>query len=281
MIDEECFCVLGPLRVSARDQPVSIPAGKQRVLLAALLVDANEVVPVDELVDRIWGDALPACPRCALHTLVTRLRRTLDANGAGLARCIRTASGGYAIEVAPHRLDLGRFTQLTRLARSACDRGDPAGEADLLTEALALWRGQPLADIESESLHREVAPLLRESWLTASERYHDVCLTLGRHDEIVGELRTLTHKYPFHEHRWAQLMLALYRCGRRGEALQAYAAMRRSFHEELGVEPGEEARLLHTAMLRSDRELTTTRSWPVPSGGGPVRLQAPYERRAS
>ncbi|WP_158673768.1 AfsR/SARP family transcriptional regulator [Streptomyces klenkii] len=175
------------------------------------------------------------------------------------------------IEVAPCRLDLGRFAELTRLARAAGDCGDPAGEADLLTEALVLWHGQPFADIESESLHREVTPRLRESWITAGERYHDVCLSLGRHDQIVGELRALTHKYPFHERRWIQLMTALHRCGRRGEALQAYAAMRRSFRDEPGVEPGEEARQLHLAMLRSGENIIPERDAAPASGREALR----------
>ncbi|MFH8788288.1 AfsR/SARP family transcriptional regulator [Streptomyces roseoverticillatus] len=272
MDDSECFCVLGPLQVSAGGRAIFIPAGKQRALLAALLVNANEVVPVSELVDRLWGDGLPSRPRRALHTMLTRLRQSLEADGAGLGRRIRTAPGGYTIEVAPCCLDLRRFDWLTRLARAAGDRGDLAGEADLLTEALALWRGQPLADIESESLHREVAPRLREGWLTTSERYHDVCLALGRHDQIVGELRALTFKYPFHERRWTQLMTALYRCGRRGEALEAYAAMRTSFRDELGVEPGEEARRLHLAMLHADEELLPVRG-PLP--------REQYQQRAS
>ncbi|WP_416385415.1 BTAD domain-containing putative transcriptional regulator [Streptomyces sp. NRRL B-1677] len=190
------------------------------------------------------------------------------------------------IEVAPCRLDLGRFAELTRLARAAGDCGDPAGEADLLTEALALWHGQPFADIESESLHREVTPRLRESWITAGERYHDVCLSLGRHDQIVGELRALTHKYPFHERRWIQLMTALHRCGRRGEALQAYAAMRRSLRDEPGVEPGEEARQLHLAMLRSGENIIPERD-AAPANGREAlrerdqqRASWPYRRQA-
>ncbi|GAA0379443.1 AfsR/SARP family transcriptional regulator [Streptomyces olivoreticuli] len=259
MDGDGCFCVLGPLRVTADGQTVSIPAGKQRALLATLLVNANEVVPVGELVDRLWCEDLPDRPRRALHTLLTRLRRSLDGTGAGLGRHIRTTPGGYTIEIAPHHLDHMRFAELTRRAQAAADRGDTGAEAGLLTEALALWHGEPLADIESDCVRRDATPQLLEGWFKASERYHDVCLSLGRHHEIVGELRTLTVKYPFQEHRWSQLMIALHRCGRTGEALEAYAAVSHAFRDQLGVEPGERLRRLHVALLRDEAE-------PVPRG---------------
>src|SRR5919108_663927 len=141
----------------------------------------------------------------------------------------------------------------TRWTRT--ERGDLEREAAALAEALALWRGPVLTDVHSDALHRDLVPRLKEEWLRALERWHRVNLALGRHDELVGELRVLIRKYPFHERFWHQLMLALYRCGRQVEALEAYGEVSGYLRDELGVDPSRELRHLHTAILRSDPEL--------------------------
>ncbi|GAA2803373.1 AfsR/SARP family transcriptional regulator [Saccharopolyspora taberi] len=246
------FRVLGPLSVLVDNRSLPIPGGKQRTLLGALLLHANEVVPVDELVEHIWGDELPHRPRRALHTYLTRLRHTLARQGAGLARLIHTSGAGYLIEIPPDQLDLTRFRTLLGNANSAAGRGDRATESVHLAEALALWRGPVLPDVQSESLHRDVVPRITEDWVRATERYCDSGLALGRHEELVGSLRVLTLKYPFHERLWQHLMLALYRSGRRGEALAAYAEMGNRLREDLGVDPCAEVRHLHLAMLRDE-----------------------------
>jgi DNA-binding SARP family transcriptional activator len=254
------FRVLGSLEVAVGGRPVTLPTGKQRVLLASLLVDANESVPVESLVDRLWGSSLPARPRSALHSLLTRLRQTLDACGAGLSETVQTSASGYSVRICPDQLDLLRFRDLLVESRRLAEEGQLEEERTALADALELWRGAPLADVHSDALDREVVPALTEQWLRAVERYHDVCLRLGRHEEIIGELRILTGRYPFHERLWYQLMLALHRCGRRGEALEVYTHVSRVLREQMGMDPGGELRGLQVAILRAD---------PVPAGTGP------------
>jgi DNA-binding SARP family transcriptional activator len=251
------FRILGPLEVTTNARRVPIAAGKQRVLLATLLLSANQTVAIEELTERLWGGDPPRGPRGALHTYVTRLRQTLDPH-AGDAGPIRTSAAGYGIEVAATGLDLIRFRAMVSEARAAGQDGDLTAESAGLTAALALWRGPVLPDVRSDSLHRDVVPSLVEEHLRTLERRHEVDLALGRHDRLVGELRALTGKHPFHERFWGQLMVALYRCGRPAEALEAYGEMSASLRRRLGVCPGPEIRDLHTALLRDDPRLWST-----------------------
>jgi DNA-binding SARP family transcriptional activator len=247
------FRILGPLEVAVETRRVPVAAGKQRVLLATLLLSANRIVPLEELTERLWGGDPPRRPRGALHTYVTRLRQTLDRYGEAPGP-IRTSAAGYGIEVTS--LDLIRFRELVGEARAAGERGDLAAESAGLTQALALWRGPILPDVRSDSLHRDVVPSLIEEHLRTLERRCEVDLALGRHDRLVGELRALTGKHPFHERFWAQLMLALYRSGRTAEALETYGEVAAALRDRLGVSPGPEIRDLHIAILRDDPRLS-------------------------
>jgi DNA-binding SARP family transcriptional activator len=251
------FFILGPLEITVEASPIPIPAGRQRTLLAALLLQANEVVPVDELIDRLWDDHLPHRPRGALHTCLTRVRQALDKQGAGISELIQTSAAGYTIELAPDHLDLMRFRELAAGARAAAERGDFEQESAILAEALSLWRGPILTDVHSEAIHRDLVPRLTEEWLHVLERSHLVNLSLGKHTELVGELRVLSRRYPFHERFWHLLMLALYRCGRQVEALEAYSEVSGYLRDEMGVDPGQELQQLHMAILRSDPGLMT------------------------
>lgn len=252
------FRVLGPLEVTINARRVPVAAGKQRVLLATLLLSANQTVPVEELTERLWGGDPPRAPRGALHTYVTRLRQTLDRHAARATGPIRTSAAGYGIEVPSTGLDLIRFRAMVGEARAAGRGGDLTTESAGLTSALSLWRGPVLPDVRSDSLHRDVVPSLIEEHLRTLERRHEVDLALGRHDRLVGELRALTGKHPFHERFWGQLMVALYRCGRPAEALEAYGEVSASLRRRLGVCPGPEVRDLHTAILRDDPRLSST-----------------------
>jgi DNA-binding SARP family transcriptional activator len=252
------FRILGPLEVTIDAQRVPVAAGKQRVLLATLLLSANQIVPLDELTERLWGGDPPRCPRGALHTYVTRLRQTLDRHGNGMGGLVRTSAAGYGIEISRAGLDLIRFREMVGEARGAGERGDLAAESAGLTAALSLWRGPVLPDVRSDSLHRDVVPSLVEEHLRTLERRHEVDLALGRHDRLVGELRALTGRHPFHERFWGQLMVALYRCGRPAEALEAYGEVTASLRRRLGVCPGPEVRDLHIAILRDDPRLSST-----------------------
>lgn len=248
MTEPLSFQVLGPLAVLCGRRRLVIPGSRQRILLAALLVRFNEVVPVDELIDRIWDGAPPLHPRRSLHVCLTRLRR---ATGAG-SELIRTSHAGYRIEADPQHLDLARFAALLARAREFAARNDDSAEYRALSEAVSLWHGRALPDVPSDSLHRDVLPQLHEQWTWAAERRGELGLELGAHRELVGQLRTLTFEFPFHERFWHQLMVALYRCGRRVEALLAYAEFTARVREELGVEPGPQLSELHLMMLRNE-----------------------------
>ncbi|GAA3412842.1 BTAD domain-containing putative transcriptional regulator [Streptosporangium vulgare] len=246
--------MLGPLEVTREGLVVPVSAVKQRVVLATLLLHANRPVSLDLLIERIWdGTAEREGTRAAVQAHVGRLRGTLQA-GAGLEgrSPIRTRDHGYGIEVTPDTLDLARFQDLVSRAAEA---GDAEEEGALLRRALTLSRGPILANVPSASLHQVEVAWLTEEHLRVQARWFDVGLRLGRHDELVAELRTVTAAHPLREPFWAQLMLALHRSGRQAEALRAYESVVALLREELGVDPGGELRRLHRAILSDDPEL--------------------------
>ncbi|MFC4589603.1 AfsR/SARP family transcriptional regulator [Sphaerisporangium corydalis] len=246
------FGVLGPLEVVYDGRPVPIPAAKQRVALATLLLEANRPVPLDRLIERIWEDGTtPEDARAAVQTHMARLRRTLG-DGTGGVRLIDTRDRGYLIHAGPDSFDLIRFRDLAGRAARA---GDGRAEAGLLRQALALWRGPVLGDVPSESLHRDEVPRLVEERLAALERWSDIGLALGDHDEVIAELRPATAEHPLRERLWVKLMLALHRSGRRAEALHAYVSVSSVLRQELGVDPGEELRRIHHAVLADEPDL--------------------------
>jgi DNA-binding SARP family transcriptional activator len=244
------FGVLGPLEVIDDARPVLIQSPKLRMLLACLLLRADELVTVDELAEAVWGDALPADPRRAVQTYVARLRKLL-----GGSELIHSRPQGYVLAVSRQETDQGRFELLLERARDAAGKDDRAAEAALLRQALALWRGEALADVPSALLHRNAVARLAEQRLDALQRRIDADLALGRHRELVAELRSLTDRYPLREQLWAQLMIALYRCGRQADALEAYQRVRRLLADELGIDPGAGLEALHRAILTSDPAL--------------------------
>ncbi|MFE9747001.1 BTAD domain-containing putative transcriptional regulator [Saccharothrix saharensis] len=241
------FGVLGPMIARRDGTAVTLSAAKHRVVLAALLVRPGTVVPVDALVTALWGDEPPDRARSTCQAYVMRLRQAL-----GDGAVVRTCPGGYLLDVTPEQVDVGRFTALTKEAGVATR---PEDRAELLHRALALWRGQALVDVPSESLHRDVAPALTEQRLRALAHRVDADLALGRHEELVGELTALTAEHPFQERFWAQLMLALHRCNRQADALHVYQELDRTLVEELGLRPGEEVRALQEAILKEDPAL--------------------------
>ena len=243
------FGLLGPLRVTADGQEVAIRPGGQRTLLAALLLRTNRVVSVDELVGRLWDTAPPAKAKAALHAQVARLRRAL-----GAPELIQTTPIGYRICVQADQFDVERFEATIRLAGEV---GDPAERSRLLTDALALWRGEPLADVVCESLYRDVVSALTDRRLQALEQRIDADFELGRHAGTVTELRTLTREHPMRERFWGQLMTALYRSGQQAEALDSYRTVRGILIDGLGIEPGPELRRVHAMVLAAEEELPT------------------------
>jgi DNA-binding SARP family transcriptional activator len=247
------YAVLGPLEVRDGGRTIPIGRGKPRALLALLLLDAGRVVPVERLIDELWGDTPPATAATALQVYVSKLRKAL---GEG---AIRTQPPGYAI--AAEQIDVRVFEQLSAQARTA----EPARAAALLREALSLWRGTPLSDVE---LPVERARL-EELRLGAVERRIDAELALGQGAELVPELEALVAQEPLRETFRAQLMVALYRADRQAEALDAYRDARRLLVDELGIEPGERLQRLEQAILRHDASLTSA-TLTIPSATATV-----------
>ena len=245
----------------------SLPLGgvRQRSVLAILLLNAGTVVSSDRRIDELWPRGRPDVAQTALQQHVSRLRKLLAPHDVLLTR-----SPGYVVELGPVRLDLQRFEALRTEGRRLLDEGQPAAAATALGEALGLWRGPLLADLEAEDFVRDAARALDESRLETLELSDDAQLALGRHRELVGELRALVRLHPLRERLRAQLMLALYRSGRQAEALDLYADTRRTLVEELGLEPGPELQRLQGAILAHDPALDLHRR----CAGAPRRRRA-------
>ncbi|MEV7008688.1 AfsR/SARP family transcriptional regulator [Streptosporangium sp. NPDC051022] len=247
------FHILGPFEVSLNGRQVSVPAGKRRTLLVSLLLEANNVIPTEELIVRLWDDDLPREPRGALHTCVNRLRQTLASLSREAAAEVRTTASGYAIDIDQESLDLIRLRRLVAKAHSAGKAGDLAAEVAGLAEALSLWRGPVLSDVQADPIIRETVPKLTDELLWALERHNDLCLGLGWIDgHLITSLRSLTTKHPFRERLWWQLMLALFHSGRQVEALKAYATVSHSLREEMGIDPSQQLQRLHMEILQGD-----------------------------
>ena len=239
------FRILGPLEVADGDRTLVIGGGRQRKLLAVLLLHANEFVGSERLIDQLWGEQRPETAAKALHGYVSQLRKTL-CQGVLLTR-----PGGYVLRVAPGELDAHRFEQLVEQARAAAPR-EAAGK---LREALALWRGPALADFTYEEFARSDIERLEERRIAALEQRIDADLALGRHADLAGELAALVAREPLRERLRGQLMLALYRSGRQADALEAYQQTRRAFVDDLGLEPSEDLQRLQRAILEHDPAL--------------------------
>jgi DNA-binding SARP family transcriptional activator len=244
------FRLLGPLEVVDEGRPLALGGAKQRALLAVLLLRRNEVVSVDRLIDELWGEEPPPTAAKVVQVYVSQLRKALARDSR--VPVIETRSPGYVIRVEAGHLDAERFERLLAGARRARSAGDPEGASRLLSEALALWRGQALADFAYEPFAQATIARLEELRLVALEERIEADLGAGRHPELVGELETLVAEHPLREGLRGQLMLALYRSGRQAEALEAYQQARRALVEELGIDPSPSLQELEKAILRQD-----------------------------
>jgi peptide/nickel transport system substrate-binding protein len=272
------FRILGPLEVRVGDTPVALGGPKQRAVLAILLLRAGEVVATDALIEGLWGSRPPATARGAVQVYVSQLRRALAAAEADDAS-IETASAGYVVHVAPGALDLARFDARIAEGRAALDGDDPARASEAYGEALALWRGPPLADFAYEEFAQPEIAHLEERRMAAVEARIDADLQLGRHAELVPELERLVAEHPLRERPRGQLMIALSGSGRQADALERYAAGRRTMVDELGIEPGTELRELEARILRQDPDLAPARDPPRRAAGGrptAVRARVPW-----
>lgn len=251
--------MLGPLQVVVEDSEVVLGALRERQLLAALLVRANETVSTAQLVNDLWGEDPPRTAARTVQAYVSRLRRALP--GAALV----TAGAGYRLDVDPDDIDATRFANLGFEGRRALDRDDAAGAARVLDDALALWRGEPLAEFDEMPFASVEATRLRELRLTIVEDRVAAGLALGEGPRLVAELQRLVRAHPLRERFWGQLMVALYQSGRQADALATYQMARRVLVDDAGVEPGDELRAVERAVLDHDPSLLAPTPEPAAS----------------
>jgi DNA-binding SARP family transcriptional activator len=258
------FRILGPLEVHGEDGPIDVRGRKPRAVLAVLLLHPNQPVSAERLAVALWGHDAPAGAVRTVQVNVSRLRKALR-NGDILT----TTPAGYRLRVLPGELDADRFEDLVEDGRRAMAAGQADAAGRLLREALALWRGPPLGDLEFEPFAPTEIARLEEQHEAAIAARVDADLAAGRHEELVGELRRLVAEHPTHEPFVGQLMLALYRSGRQSDALDAYREARQRLIEESGVEPGDELRALQNAILQQDRKLGLDRTGELDAAGAP------------
>ena len=247
------FRLLGPLEIRVGEEWQGIGAPKWRSVLAALLIHAGQIVPVDVLINEVWGDTPPAKAGNLISIYVLRLRRLLGDTDSTL---LVTRAPGYLLRLAPGDTDAQVFENLVREGRRAYAAGDPERAAAQLAEALALCHGSPLADVPQTPLIENEAERLDELHLDAAELRIRAELACGSHAQVIPELRRLLADHSLRENLWLLLMQALDGAGRHAEALDAYGQARSVFAEELGVDPGTELRQFHARLLAKDEELT-------------------------
>jgi DNA-binding SARP family transcriptional activator len=255
------FRILGSLEVWDGGRQVTVAGSRQRALLASLLLHAGEVVSSDRLIDEVWEEKPPEAGAAALRVRISQLRRALGPAGELLV----THPPGYVMHLAPEQLDLQRFERLAEAGERALAADDPATAAECLREALAMWRGAPLADFAYAPFAQAAIARLEDLRLAATELRVEADLRLGRHARLVGELRALVRDHPLRERPCCQLMLALYRDGRQTEALETYRAARGRLVDEVGLEPGPDLRELERQILAQDPALRLDRPRPAPS----------------
>jgi len=237
------FGVLGPLVLERDGRAVPLPSGRQRSLLALLLLGAGAPLSRDRLIDELWGESPPASAVSALHVHLSKLRGLLE----GL---LVLEAAGYGLQPGAFEIDVWRFDALVEQARA-----NPGRAGALLREALGLVRGEPLSDVASEGSVAQWRRALEEKRLQALVLRLDADLAAGGAGELVAELEGLADEHPFEERIWGQLMQALYRAGRQADALEAYQRARRRFASELGLDPGEQLARLQQRILDRDPAL--------------------------
>lgn len=226
---------------------------------------ANEVVSTDRLIDGLWGESPPESAANMLQGYISHLRKTLEPSSVrGQHELIVSRPPGYLLKILPDQFDAARFEQLAKEGKRWLDNGDAKAAAERLREALALWRGRALDDLTYETFARATIERLEELRLQTIEDRIDADLALGRHNALVGELRELVDNYPLRERLRAQLMTALYRCGRQAGALEVYREGRRAVRDEFGIEPGPALRELEQSILRQDPALGAAAAAPPP-----------------
>jgi DNA-binding SARP family transcriptional activator/ABC-type branched-subunit amino acid transport system substrate-binding protein len=247
------FRLLGPVEAGPDGRSVPLGGARRRAVLAMLALNAGTVLSTGRLIEGVW-DEPPETAATALQGHISQLRRMLG------EATIVTRAPGYLLDVAPETVDAVRCERALERARRQLAAGAAADAALTLSGARALWRGEPLADVGDAPFTQNALPALIELRVALEEERIDAELALGRNAEAIAPLRELVAREPLRERPRAQLMLALYRCGRQAEALDVYETGRRRLSEELGIEPGERLRELHGAIVRQDAALGTPRT---------------------
>jgi DNA-binding SARP family transcriptional activator len=248
------FRILGPLEVVEDGNSVALGTLKERLVLAVLLLHANEFVSRERLIDDLWGEAPPPTAHKAVNVYLSKLRKTLGRDGNDP---IATAVGGYRLRVEPELVDAGHMRRLVAEARESVSKGELQSAADRFQKALSLWRGPTLAGLQLESRGRDEVAQLDELRLAALMERIDCDLALGHHEQVLPELNVLVREHPLRERLRGQQMLALYRADRQAEALDAFADARGTLVDDLGIEPSEGLQRLQQAILRHDSSLET------------------------
>lgn len=257
--------VLGSLEVSVNGTSIVPNASKPRHLLAMLAMNAGKLVTSSSLIDELWANNAPRSAHSTLQTYVLNLRNHIrdaltPAGEQGLVRDIlRTRHAGYLLQVDPSVVDVIRYIRLATAGRAACAAGDHARAGRLLSEALAMWRGQVLVDVPVGPQLEIEAMRLTERRLADLTLRIDMDLYLGRHHQVLGDLAALCARHPYMENFLAQFMLALYRSGRPGQALEVYLDMSTTIRNQLGVDPSPRLRELHRAILTGDEVVNDPR----------------------
>lgn len=254
--------ILGPFDVRMHDRPVLPAARKPKQVLAVLLLNANRVVSTATLMKELWGEDKPKTATAALQTYILQVRKLIQkalvAHGAspkGAKQILTTKENGYGLMTDSADIDLERFTALVAQGRSAFTAEDWDTAARRLRAALGQWTGEPLLDVAAGPVLEVEIRRLEEARLTALELRIEMDMRLGRHHALLSELTALSETHTLNEHLHAQFMLALHRAGRRSQALEVFQRLRRSFIDELGLEPSPELYRLHQLILTADPEL--------------------------
>jgi DNA-binding SARP family transcriptional activator len=251
------FKLLGPLEAEIDGAVLPLHGGKQRAVLAALLACANDLVPLDRLIDWSWPRRPPRAAPAVIQAHISRLRRGIEPHRPAWAppRVLVYRAPGYVLRLAPDQLDMLTFERMVIEGRAALEADDAPRAAAVLGRALALWRGTPLADVAMVDAAQDTIARLESLRLSAVVARVDADLRLGRDLSLVPELEGLVRAHPFDERLCAQLMIALYRSGRQAEALEAYGRMRDTLARELKISPAPTARRLRQAILSQEPHL--------------------------
>jgi len=261
--------LLGPLFVEYMDSSIMVSATKPRTILALLAANANTVVPLSALITELWGTSAPPSARAVVQTYVLQLRKQaakalqgrVPDPGRTARQLLRTEPGGYMLAAEDACVDMWNFDRLSTTGHRERESGDLKAASRSFSDALSWWRGGPLLDVQVGPTLNSYVKRLEEAHLNVLDRRIEVDLRLGRHYELLGELTALVNRYETHEGLCAHLMLALYRSGRRSEALETYRTVRTRMVERLALEPSPALRRLHRSMLATDRvpgDLTDT-----------------------